>query len=276
MSSSPSSPPDTLSFSASPGFVPFALAHDAVSRRFVVGDREAHRLLVVDEMSRSVANYVSAASAGFYDELTAFTIDSRRGDLWVASARADGSGHASVVHKLQLVSGRTLIEVRPPERSGSVRFAGLAVANDGTVYAIDSARLRVFRARPCARMFEVVMSLDLEDPSAITASDDRTLYVAAGKGLTRVDVAGRSAAAVKSAEDLGGFESLAWRAGALVGVERVAGSYLVVRVKLDPSGTRAQPRQILAASPTSTVGSLAGDSFYYLADGATIRRVTVR
>jgi hypothetical protein len=38
-----------LSFSA-PALDAFALAHDAVSKRFVLGDRNARRLLVVDEM----------------------------------------------------------------------------------------------------------------------------------------------------------------------------------------------------------------------------------
>ena len=94
--------------------------------------------------------------------------------------------------------------------------------------------------------------------------------------LVRFDLSARSAVRLKTAEDLSGFESLAWRAGALVGIERVAGSYLVVRLKLDPSGTRAQPRQILAASPSFTVGGLAGDSFYYLSSEQTIRRVSLR
>jgi hypothetical protein len=81
---------------------------------------------------------------------------------------------------------------------------------------------------------------------------------------------------VKTAEKLGGFESLAWRDGALLGIERVADSYLVVRIKLDGSGTRAQPRQILAASPTPAVGTLAGDAFYYVSADQTIRRVKLR
>ena len=66
---------------------------------------------------------------------------------------------------------------------------------------------------------------------------------------------------MKSAEDLTRFESLAWRAGSLIGVERVADSSLVVRVALDASGVRAQPRHVLAASPDATVGALAGDAY---------------
>ena len=129
-----------MAFSA-PGVEPFALAHDAVSRRFVLGDRAAHRLLIVDEVSHNVVNYVSAASAGFYDELTAFTIDPRRGDLWVASARGAGAESASVVHKLQLVSGRSLVELRAPEKAGPVRFVSVTVAPDGRRFRAGRDRL---------------------------------------------------------------------------------------------------------------------------------------
>ena len=266
---------DTLPFTA-PDLDPFALAHDSVSRRFVIGDRRAHRLLIVDEVSKNTVNYVSGSSAGFYDELTAFAIDARRGDLWVTSARGTGDEAASVVHKLQLVSGRTLLEARAAEKSGAVRFVGVTATPDGTVYALDAAGNRLFRARPGSKTFDAVMRFDAAIGSAIAAVDDNTLYVGAAKGLLRVDPVAKTTAAVRTPEQLTGFESLAWRSGSLIGVERVAESYLVVRVKLDPAGTRAQPRQILAASPTATVGTLAGDSFYFLSDLETIRRLPIK
>lgn len=276
--SAPPAPPAPfpgLTFSA-PGVEPFALAHDAVSRRFVLGDRRAHRLLIVDEMSRNVVNYVGAASAGFLDHLTGFTIDARRGDLWVVSAEGEDAAAVSALHKLQLVSGRPLLQVRAPAGAGPVWFVAVAVVPDGTVYALDARAPRLFRLRPGARALELVMRVDARSPTALAAADEGTLYVAEADGLVRVDLHARAAVRVKTAEDLSGFESIAWRAGALVGIERVAGSFLVVRLKLDPSGTRAQPRQILAASPASTVGALAGDSFYYLSSEQTIRRLAIR
>ena len=264
-----------LTFSA-PGVEPFALAHDAVSRRFVLGDRHAHRLLIVDEVSRNVVNYVGGASAGFLDRLSGFTIDARRGDLWVVSAEGDDTAPVSALHKLQLVSGRSLFDVRAPAGAGAVRFVAVAVVPDGTVYALDGLTPRLFRLRPGARAMELVMRIDARTPTALAAADEATLYVADAAGLLRVDRSTLAAALLKTVEDLGGFESLAWRAGALIGIERVAGSYLVVRLKLDPSGTRPQPRQILAASPAFTVGALAGDSFYYLSSAQTIRRLSLR
>ncbi|HEX9366272.1 MAG TPA: hypothetical protein VF921_06585 [Vicinamibacterales bacterium] len=266
--------PESLSFDA-PNLDPHGLAHDSVSRRFVLGDRKGNRLLVIDEVSRHVVPYVSAASAGFYDDLTAFTIDGRRGDLWVVSAKGAEGASSSVLHKLQLVSGRALLEARPPD-TGGVRLVDVTVAPDGTVYALDGIDSRIFRLRPGARAMELAMRLEARRPTALTAADDRVLYVAAEKGLVRVDLGARAATAVKSAEELTDFESLSWRAGSLVGVERVAGGSLVVRVALDAPGLRAQPRQVLAASSDAFVGALGSDSFYYLADGHTIRRLPLK
>lgn len=254
---------------------PFALAHDAVSRRFVLGDRPAHRLLIVDELSRNVVNYVGAASAGFLDQLTGLTIDRRRGDLWVVSAEGEDQASASTLHKLQLVSGRALLAVESPKAAGGVRLVAVAVAPDGTVYTIDARQSRLFRLRPGARALEPVMRVDADAPTALAAADERSLYVADATGIIRVDLTARASARIKTAEELSGFQSLAWRAGSLVGIERIADSYLVVRIKLDPSGTRAQPRQILAASATPAVGTLAGDRFYYVSSDQTIRQLRI-
>jgi hypothetical protein len=272
---SASSVPESLSFDAA-DIDPRGLAHDAVSRRFVLGDRGAHRLLIVDEVSHHLVIYVSAASAGFYEDLTAFTIDARRGDLWVVSVTGAPEASSSALHKLQLVSGRTLLEARTSETATPVRFVDVTVTPDGTVYTLDWIDSRIFRLRPGTRALEPVMRLDARRPTALTAADDRTLYVAAEKGLFRVDVGARSTAPVKSVDDLTDFESLSWRAGALIGVERVAGSSLVVRVPLDPSGVRAQPRHVLAASAGATVGALGGDAYYYVAGPGLIRRIALK
>jgi hypothetical protein len=270
-------PPDSVTFDAA-GVDPRGLAHDSVSRRFVLGDRKAGRLLVIDEISHNLVNYVSAASAGFYRDLTAFTLDARRGDLWVASASEEGQGSsgASALHKLQLVSGRVLAQARTAPAMSPVRFVDVTVTPDGTVYALDAVDSRIFRLRPGARALESVMRLPARQPTALTAADDRVLYVAADEGLVRVDLGARAAAPVKSVEDLSRFESLSWRGGSLIGVQRVADSFLIVRIALDGAGTRAQPRHVLAASSVATVGTLGANAYYYLAEGHTIRRLAVK
>ena len=267
--------PDTVAFSA-PGVEPFALAHDAVSRRFVLGDRDAHRLLVVDALSHNVVNYVSAANAGFYDELTAFAIDPRRGDLWVASTRGNGDESASVVHKLQLISGRALAEIRAPQKAGPVRFVAVTVAPDGAVFALDEIGSRLFVARPGAKAMVDVMRIDAGKPTAIAVAGPNVVYVAGAKGILRVDAAARTSTRVRSAAELGAFHALAWRAGSLIGVERVDAAARVVRIRLDAGGTRAVGRDVLANATGTSAGTLAGDSYYYLSDAGTIRRIALR
>jgi hypothetical protein len=265
----------SLTFDA-PGIEPHGLALDTVSRRFVLGDRTTGRLLVIDQVSRRVVNYVSAASAGFYDDIAAFTIDERRGDLWVASVKGETAASSSVLHKLQLVSGRGLVEARAPGAAGPVRFVDVSVAPDGVVYALDSLDSRIFRLRPGSRTLELAMRLEARGLTALAAADERTVYVAAESGLVRIDLGARSAAPVKSVEELTNFQSLSWRAGSLIGVQRVAASSLIVRIGLDSSGVRAQPRHVLAASAAATVGALGGDAYYYLADDRTIRRLALK
>ena len=255
------------------GLDPVALAHDAVSRRFVLADRRGRRLVVVDEVSRHVVTFVSAESSGFLDDLTSVAIDARRGDLWVASVARDGA--ASALHKLQLVSGRVLQELHPPEDAGSVRFVAVAVAPDGIAYALDGAGSRLYRARPGARALELALRLDARDATALAAADDRVLYVAAAGGLLRVDVGSRASAVVASAPDVAGFDALAWRAGSLVGLQRASAGHAIVRVVLDAAGTRVRSRTVLATSDHPVVGALARDTFYYLAD-QTIHRVPIR
>jgi hypothetical protein len=273
----PDAPPsgDALEFDAPADLGPFAMVHDAVSRRFVVGDAHAPRLLIVDEVSRHVVPYVSASSAGFFDELTGLAVDDRRGDLWVASATGSGKSATTMVHKLQLVSGRGLMEARLPESALPARFVDVAVTPDGTVLALDALGPRLFRLRPGAKTFELAQRLEIRGATALAAVDDRIVFVAGDGGLARIDLASRAVQRVSGVDDLGGFVSLAWRNGALVGVQRAKATWLVARIALDAAGTRAQPRGILAASPSALVGTLARGNFYYLSNRA-IRRVSVR
>ena len=265
---------EVTAFDAPAAFAPFAIAHDTVSRRFVVGDAALRRLLIVDEVSKHVVPYVSAASAGFLDQLTSFTLDAKRGDLWVASAKGSGDDATSVVHKLQLVSGRGLMEVRPDDGLHAVRVVDLAVTADGTVYALDAAGGRILRVRPGTRAFEVAVRVDAPDLTAIAAVDDRTLFVASGRGLLHVDLGSRAVQGVKSLEDLSGFAALAWRGGALYGVQHVAGASLAVRLAID-GGTRAHPRAILASASVPIVATVSDGAFYYLLLGA-IHRLPLR
>lgn len=252
---------------------PIGLAHDAVSRRFVVGDRNAARLVIVDDVSHHVVTLVSAASAGFYDHLSGFTIDTRRGDLWVTSTREEGAVAASRLHKLQLVSGRVLEQLEAPV---GARLVDVAVAPDGTVYALDATGFHLLRLRPGAKEMEAVIPITAGVPIAIAAAGDRDLYVATSAAIVRVDPLARTASLIKSAVALGGLASLAWRPGALLAVQRRDNGSALIELRLEGSGDRVARSRVLAKAVDDSPVTVAGRTVYFLASPGVIAHVDVK
>src|SRR3954453_11094248 len=283
-------PIESIRFTASSS-TPAGIAYDAVSRRFIVGDRAGSKLTVVDEFSQHVANLASAQTAGF-GTLAAFEIDPRQGNLWVVSGEAPPPGAASsngtppvhtTLHKLQLVSGRVLQSFILPEHFGAARFTDVAVTSDSTVLVLDAAGQRIFRLRAKASDLEVAATLS-NSPSTIAPAPDGRVYVATAEGVVVVDFSSRTTTSVKAASDvdLAGFFRLRWHKGALVGIQQSNGSYRAVRITLDSSGRRAVRQQVLDASlPTAdpTAATIAGGVLYYLAssEGAemVIRKIAL-
>lgn len=272
--------------------LPAGLAYDAVSRRFIVGDRESKRLTVVDEFSQHVANLASAQSAGF-GTIAAFEIDPRLGNLWVvsgsdpasaASPDSPGNSKRTTLHKLQLISGRVLQSYELAERFASATFVDVAAAADSTVLVLDAAGHRVFRLRAKATELEVAATLPDERPTSIAPASDDLAYIANDAGISVVDLATRKVKALKAGSrvDLARVARLRWHKGSLVGIQQVDGGYRAVRFALDRTGDRVSSVQVLDASlpavaPTSA--AISGGVLYYLATGdgteMIIRKITL-
>jgi hypothetical protein len=258
---------------------PQSMAYDAVSGRMILVDAEGATLKVLSELSGNAANLVSAGWSGPY-RTTAVAIDSARGDLWVAAAATDASAPASsVVHRLQLVSGRLLYSVQPPAEAGHVTLAAIALAGS-TVYVLDAAKGRVLELTAGAKTLRTRATLELDEPSSLAVSADATvLYAADAKGIVRLasgESRGHRLTAARGVE-LGGLRWIArTRAGLLAIQRRDDGSHAAVRIRLDAAGRRATRLDVIgdAASPVAT---LMGDVFYYVAPadggGTAIERV---
>lgn len=262
-------------------FIPAGLAYDAVSRRFIVGDRHARKLAVVDEFSRHVANLASAQAAGF-GEIAALEIDPQQGTLWVVSA----DGPQTALHKLQLVSARLLARYDVGEGLGPARFVDVAATGGSAVLALDRTGHRVFRLRPKAQSLELAVTLPDSRPSSMAPASDAVLYIAHDSGVTRVDLSSRGTTPVRAGVgvDLAGIARLRWHRGALVAIQQTgAGGYRAIRVALDRAGRTATAIEILDASlPTTdpTAATVAGGVLYYLASGQgtemIVRRAALR
>ncbi len=262
-------------------FTAAGLAYDAVSRRFVVGDRHGRKLSVVDEFSRHVANLAGARTSGF-GEIAALEIDARRGDLWVVSSE----GQTTSLHKLQLISGRLLAAYPIAERLAPVRFADVAVADGGTVLALDTAGHRLFQLQPRATAVEPGLTLPDAGPVSIAPAEAGVVYVATADGILRVDLASRAVAEIKTTDgvDVSGLTRIRWHRGVLAGIQTTApGAYRAVRIALDRTGRRATALAVLdpgVAISSPTAASVIGGVLYYLADddesGMAVRRVSLQ
>ncbi len=265
-------------------FTPSAVAYDRASARFVLADRRARKLVVVDERLHHVTDLVGAESAGFYD-IKGFEIDSANGDLWVVSA-TDPSAEkpATVLHKLQLVSGRPIASLKLPASFGAGRFDDVTVGGRGTVFVLDGLGKRIFRLSHDGRRLELAATLHDDGPVSIAAATDRILYVADAKGIARVDSGTGSVVRVSAPKDarLAGFEHLQWTHDALVGIQKHDDAYHIVKVTL-PSvtlGLRASSVEVIERdvplSDPSAAAWLDGTLYFVQRDPAADGELVVR
>jgi hypothetical protein len=280
-SSSVGSAVETLRFSA-PRFTPAGIAYDAVSRRFIVGDRHARKLAVVDEFSQHVANLASAQTSGF-GEITALEIDARLGNLWVVSADA----RQTMLHKLQLVSGRSLASYAVDGSLAPARLVDVAATAQSAVLALDAAGHRLFQLKPKGTSLELAAVLPDAAPASVAPASEAVVYVANAGGIVRVDLASRAAVPVKAAPgiDLNGVSWFRWHQGSLLALQRIGdpATVRVVRFTLDRAGRSATAAVVLDAllpSAEPTAVAVSGDVLFYLTSGEgtemIVRRIALR
>jgi hypothetical protein len=253
-----------------PRFAPGGLAYDAVSGRFVIGDLHARKLIIVQDGADHAVDLVGAASAGFH-EIRAIEIDTRQGDLWVATATPEDEEWS--LHRLQLVSGR-LLKALPIDASlGPMKLVDLAVTPAGTIVALDAAGKRLLELRPKGTSLQPLLDLAIENPTSLAATNDEVVYVAGGGGVERVDLRSRSAApvSVPSGFALANIERIRWYRNALMAATRNGNeSRRVVRLDLNASGRAMTSATVIDATMPATAGAVfmtvSGDYLSYVVD----------
>lgn len=253
------------------------LAYDSASRRFVVGDRRANKVIVADEVFKRVNDFIGAGSGGF-GTLSALEIDRRRGDLWITSA--DQSGAASL-HKLQLVSGRVLSKIDLPADLAPIALADISVSDDGTLRVVDRAGARLFQLSASGRTLDRPMQLGLSSPVSVAAVGAAT-YVAHAGGLAVADSRSATVTVVAPANGikLDGLRRIRWHRGSIVAIQDGpdgSGARLV-RIHLSGAGRKAAKLEVLDSHAPEEGSALTisnNDAFYvaHTADGPVIRRV---
>lgn len=238
---------------------PSAMAHDAVSARFLLAGGTSDVLQVLSETSGNATGLVRAGWSG-HAGVTALAIDRRSGDLWVASQ----TGERAAIHRLQLISGRLLETLAVPTDLGAVRVTALALASD-TLFVLDAAGQRILGLPLRAKTFRVQATLPDAAPSSFTFADGG-FYVADARGLVRVDLAtgARRRLASAATVDVSNLHSLGWHNGMLLAIRGTSSEAAAVRVRVNARRTSALSVQVIepAAATTATVS---GDLFCYIA-----------
>lgn len=264
-------PDDEALPSALSAIHPAGLAHDEVSRRFILGDRRENKLVIFDEVFKRATDMVGADSAGFFG-LSAVEIDHRRGDLWVANS---GSGRAASLHKLQLVSGRVLFALEVPEDLGAATLVDAAVLSDGHVLLLDAQGRRILGVLPGKREFHRAGKVDVDGLTSMAPLGPNTVYVAHRDGVLRVDLASRSGSALRDAP--AGLLRIRPHRGALIAVQATDEGHRILRLGLDGAARKVNRIDVLDASvtlPDASGITIVDDVVSYIAsvDGAAVMR----
>lgn len=149
---------------------PTALAYDSVSKRYLIADRQAKRIAVVDENSGQVSTLAGALAR--LGEIHGIAIDSRQGDLWVVTSAEEGLS----LSRLQLISGREL---------GAARISGITAPVTGVAFArgvgvvASDERGDIWRIRASGKA-DKIGSLEYA-PKGIAADVEGILYISAGE-----------------------------------------------------------------------------------------------
>ena len=260
---------------------PSALAYDGVSGRLVLVDEATETLKVLSELSGNAVNLVSRGWGGPY-KTTGIAIDPVRGDLWAVAAATDAAAPApSVVHRLQLVSGRLLYSVPAPDGEPASRLVAIALSGN-TVFALDASGRRLFELAPGTKTLRPRATIKVDDPTSLAVDSEGVAYVAHRGGISRVILATGRSAAVTVARDVN-IQGIAWlaryRDGLLAIQRRDDGGQAAVRIRLDATGRRATKVEILGDAATAAA-TVMNDVLYFVAPsaagGTAIERVKLK
>jgi len=256
---------------------PMAIAYDKVSARMIIADDSSGTLRVISDLSGGVVDLVSAGWGGGYHS-NALVIDSKRGDLWVVGTRT-GSGPESIVHHVQLISGRTLYSVTPPEDAGATRFAAVALSSS-SVFVLDAEGGRIYELAGSARTLRQRIAVPQKDLMGLALASDTVAYVTHASGIARIDLATKRIENVKASPgiSLDGIEWISYFDNSLLAVQRRPdGTMAAMRFRIGRGGTITGVDTFGAAAGKGA--AVLGDTFYFVAaipGGSAVARVNLR
>jgi SMP-30/gluconolaconase/LRE-like protein len=262
--------------------IPEGLAYDAKQNVFYLSSLNRKKIVKIDSEGR-VADFVPADRYGLLPVL-GIRLDPTDGTVWANTF--EDAGRTELVH---FDSAGKLLDRFAPKDTAKHGFNDLVVRKNGEVILTDSLASQVLRFDPPSHAFTPLpIHRVLLYPNGIAlADDDRSLYVADGVGVVKIDLADNSSRDVDPGprRTIAGADGLYWRNGTLIAVQNGIGSPRVAVFKLSKDGNRVTQVTVLENRTHFTVlpttGAIRGNDFYFIANsqidnlnGAKIMDVT--
>src|SRR5712664_3714190 len=247
--------------------IPEGLAYDAKQNIFYLGSLNRKKIVKIDSEGR-VSDFVPADRYGLLPVL-GIRLDPTDGTVWANTF--EDAGRTELVH---FDSAGKLLGRFAPKDSAKHGFNDLVVRKNGEVITTDSLSNQVFRFDPRSQAFTplLVYRILLYPNGIALADDDRSVYVADGVGVVKIDLADNSSRDVDPGprNTLAGADGLYWHNGSLIAVQNGMGSPRVAAFKLSKDGNRVTQVTVLenrtqfTALPTT--GAIRGSDFYLIAN----------
>jgi sugar lactone lactonase YvrE len=265
-----------------PGLLAEGIAWDPVGRAFYVGSATRRKIVKIPE-GRAPADFATAAGAGL-DAIGGLRVDGARRRLWAVTGtdrRMDGfvagAPERNELVAFDLDSGAVVARHRL-DAPGSHGLNDVAVDAGGRPVATDSDAGQLYTVvADRATLVPLFASPPYFRPNGLAFADDgRTLFVADGTGLHRVDLARRTSRRLGQprSSSLGIFDGLYFVRDAggprLVGIQSLAGPGRVLSLRLDAGLDAVTRVDVLeSAHPlfdAPTTGAVVGSALYVIAN----------
>ncbi len=252
------------------------VAYDEETRTFYVASTSRRAIVAVDAAG-ATRDFVTPGAAGI-GSVCALGIAGDR--LYAASAELpemqgyrDAAPHPTALYVFALHTAAPLGKVALPDDGKPHALTDMTVAANGTIYVSDSSGGQVYRLPVGGRALEALTApgqLGSPQTPALSA-DGHHLYIADyDNGIARLDLDTRALSLLEApGMELRGIDGLYRHEGELLAVQNGTRTPRIMRLRLDPSGSRVVVREVLeqrtAAVSEPNHGVLVKDTFYFLA-----------
>jgi len=255
-----------------------AVVHDPKTGSFFVSS--VHRRKIVRVAANGTAtDFVPEGMEGLLSAM-ALALDPARRALYVSTEgrnltkglRPEEKGQNAVL-EFDLDTAQRRRRLVPPVEGGSA--GDLAVGPEGTLYVADPQTGRVYRGGPGATSLEVLAETGpiASAQGLAVSSGGQELYVADyGRGIARIRLDSGKVEFLEAPATLllTGVDGLVLAGDSLVAIQNGLAPHRVLRLRLDPTGTRIVTGEILERRnphfDEPTLGVRVDNDFYYVAN----------